>query len=58
VEACNRGSGDLAADWGPGAITVVSPTGPVLVRFKFMSLWERRGGVWKLPFNSWSGRPR
>jgi ketosteroid isomerase-like protein len=51
-------SGDLAAEWGPGAITVVSPTGPVLVRFKFMILWERRDGVWKLRFNSWSGRPR
>jgi ketosteroid isomerase-like protein len=51
-------SGDLAAEWGPGAITVVTPTGPVLVRFKFMTLWERRGGVWKLRFNSWSGRPR
>lgn len=51
-------SGDLAAEWGPGAITVVTPTGPVLVRFKFMILWERRGGVWKLRFNSWSGRPR
>jgi ketosteroid isomerase-like protein len=51
-------SGDLAAEWGPGAIVVVSPTGPVLVRFKFMILWERRGGAWKLRFNSWSGRPR
>jgi ketosteroid isomerase-like protein len=51
-------SGDLAAEWGPGAIVVAAPTGPLLVRFKFMSLWERRGGVWKLRFNSWSARPR
>jgi ketosteroid isomerase-like protein len=50
-------SGDLAAEWGPGAIEVVTPTGPVLIRFKFMILWERRGGVWKLRFNSWSSPP-
>jgi ketosteroid isomerase-like protein len=50
-------SGDLAAEWGPGAIEVVTPTGPVVIRFKFMILWERRGGIWKLRFNSWSGQP-
>ena len=50
-------SGDLAAEWGPGAIVVQLPSGPLLVRFKFMILWERRNGVWKVRFNSWSNRP-
>ena len=47
-------SGDLATEWGPGAIVVNLPTGPLLVRFKFLIVWERRGGVWKVRFNSWS----
>jgi ketosteroid isomerase-like protein len=51
-------SGDLAAEWGPGAIVVQLPTGPRLVRFKFMILWERRNGVWKVRFNSWSNQPK
>jgi ketosteroid isomerase-like protein len=52
------GSGDLAAEWGPGAIVVQLPSGPMLVRFKFMILWERRNGVWKVRFNSWSNQPK
>ena len=48
-------SGDLATEWGPGAIVVDLPTGPLLVRFKFLIVWERRAGVWKVRFNSWSG---
>ena len=47
-------SGDLATEWGPGAIVVNLPTGPVLVRFKFLIVWQRREGVWKVRFNSWS----
>ena len=47
-------SGDLATEWGPGAIVVTLPNGPLLVRFKFLIVWERRGGVWKVRFNSWS----
>ena len=48
-------SGDLATEWGPGAIVVNLPSGPLLVRFKFLIVWERRAGVWKVRFNSWSG---
>lgn len=48
-------SGDLATEWGPGAIVVNLPNGPLLVRFKFLIVWERRAGVWKVRFNSWSG---
>jgi ketosteroid isomerase-like protein len=47
-------SGDLATEWGPGAIVVQLPTGPLLVRFKFLIVWERRGEVWKVRFNSWN----
>ncbi len=47
-------SGDLATEWGPGAVVVNLPNGPLLVRFKFLIVWERRGGVWKVRFNSWS----
>ena len=47
-------SGDLATEWGPGAIVVNLPGGPLLVRFKFLIVWERRGGVWKVRFNSWN----
>ena len=48
-------SGDFATEWGPGAIVVTLPGGPLLVRFKFLVVWERRAGVWKVRFNSWSG---
>jgi ketosteroid isomerase-like protein len=47
-------SGDLAVEWGLGAIVVQLPSGPLLVHFKFAIVWERRGGVWKVRFNSWS----
>ncbi len=48
-------SGDLATEWGPGAIVVNLPNGRQLVRFKFLIVWERRGDIWKVCFNSWSG---
>ena len=47
-------SGDMATEWGPGAIVVQLPTGPLFVRFKFLIVWEQRGGVWKVRFNSWN----
>ena len=47
-------SGDLAIEWGRGSITVEQPDGPTLVRFKFVTVWERRDGVWKVRLNSWN----
>jgi len=51
-------SGDLAVEWGPSTI-VVQPAGgpPIIVRFKFVTVWERRGGVWKVRLNSWNADP-
>jgi S-formylglutathione hydrolase len=30
---------------------------PTIVRFKFVTVWERRGGVWKVRLNSWNADP-
>jgi len=47
-------SGDLAVEWGRHSITVEQPDGPTLVRFEFVTVWERRDGVWKVRLNSWN----
>ena len=49
--------GDLAVEWGPGTILVHSSDGQRIVHFKFVTVWERRGGVWKVRLNSWNGDP-
>jgi hypothetical protein len=33
---------------------VDQPDGPTLVRFKFVTVWERRDGVWKVRLSSWN----
>lgn len=50
-------SGDLAVEWGRGSVSVEEPDGPALVRFKFVTVWERRGGIWKVRLNSWNDDP-
>jgi ketosteroid isomerase-like protein len=51
-------SGDLAVEWGPSTIMVKASGGsPTIVRFKFVTVWERRGGVWKVRLNSWNADP-
>ena len=49
--------GDLAVEWGPGTIMVPGPNGPIVVHFKFVTVWERRRGVWKVRLNSWNADP-
>lgn len=50
--------GDLAVEWGPSTIMVKAADGPAtIVRFKFVTVWERRGGVWKVRLNSWNADP-
>lgn len=52
-------SGDLAVEWGPGTIMVKGADGPpTIVRFKFVTVWERRDGVWKVRLNSWNADPQ
>lgn len=51
-------SGDLAVEWGPSTITVKKGDGPpTTIRFKFVTVWERRGGVWKVRLNTWNADP-
>ncbi len=50
--------GDIAVEWGPSTIMVTTADGPpAIVRFKFVTVWERRGGVWKVRLNSWNADP-
>ena len=50
--------GDLAMEWGPSTIMVQGPNGPTVVHFKFVTVWERRGGIWKVLLNSWNDDPQ
>ena len=49
-----RASGDLAAIWGPLTVVIEGPNGPVTLEQKFVAVWERRGGKWKVIENSWN----
>ena len=47
-------SGDMAAVWGPMNIVLQGPTGPITLDEKFVAVWQKRGGKWKVLENSWS----
>jgi ketosteroid isomerase-like protein len=47
-------SGDLAALWGPVTVVLQGPDGPITDHAKVVTVWQRRGGVWKVLANSWS----
>lgn len=49
-----RVSGDLAAVWGPLDYTLETPDGPISDEAKFVAVWERRDGVWKVLENTWN----
>jgi uncharacterized protein (TIGR02246 family) len=41
-------SGDLAVDRGTYALTTDSPKGPVTERGKYIVVWKKQGGQWKV----------
>ena len=47
-------SGDLAAIWGPLTVVIQGPAGPITLDQKFVAVWQRRDGKWKVIQNSWS----
>lgn len=47
-------SGDVAADWGILTLVLDNDQGPVTDTLKFMAVWERHDGAWKVAANSWS----
>lgn len=47
-------SGDVAADWGTLTLVVNGNDGPITDTLKFMAVWQRRNGEWKVLANSWS----
>jgi len=49
-----RASGDLAAIWGPLTVVIQGATGPITLDQKFVAVWQRRDGKWKVIENSWS----
>lgn len=50
-----RVGGDLAAVWSPRmTYTLEGPDGTVSDTAKFVAVWERRDGQWKVLENSWS----
>ena len=49
-----RASGDLAAIWGPLTVVIQGPAGPITLDQKFVAVWQRRDGKWKVVQNSWS----
>jgi ketosteroid isomerase-like protein len=48
------GAGDLAAVWGPMTIVLQGPDGPITLDQKFVAVWQKRDGKWKVIENSWS----
>jgi uncharacterized protein (TIGR02246 family) len=50
-----RASGDLAVIWSPRmTYTLVTPHGPLTDEAKFVAVWERRDGEWKVVENTWN----
>ena len=49
-----RASGDLAAIWGPLTVVIQGLAGPITLDQKFVAVWQRRDGNWKVIENSWS----
>jgi ketosteroid isomerase-like protein len=49
-----RASADLAAIWGPLTVTIQGPSGPITLDQKFVAVWQRRDGEWKVIENSWN----
>jgi ketosteroid isomerase-like protein len=47
-------SADLAAIWGPLTVVIKGLAGPVTLNQKFIAVWQRRDGKWKVIENSWS----
>lgn len=42
-------SDDLAAVWGPLTVVLQGLDGLITNQAKFVALWQRRNGVWKIP---------
>jgi ketosteroid isomerase-like protein len=50
-----RVSGDLGMIWSPRmTYTLVTSDGPFTDEAKFVAVWERRDGEWKVLENSWN----
>jgi uncharacterized protein (TIGR02246 family) len=47
-------SGDLAAVWGPLTVVLQGPARLITDHAKFVAVWQRRDGAWKVLENSWS----
>lgn len=47
--------GDMATQWGQGEIRGGSEQ--KIFYYKFVTVWERRDGEWRILFNSWNSRP-
>ena len=50
-------AGDMAVQWAPGESTTQRADGPRTYYYSFMTIWERRGGEWKILVNTWNIRP-
>lgn len=46
--------GDLAAVWGPLVYELEGPEGRVADEGKFVAVWERRDGEWRVLENTWN----
>ena len=49
-----RVGGDLAAVWGPLEYTLEMAGDTISDTGKFVAVWERRDGVWKVLENTWN----
>jgi uncharacterized protein (TIGR02246 family) len=49
-----RVSGDLAAIWGPLTVVIRGPDATIELDQKFVAVWQRRDGEWKVIENSWN----
>ncbi len=47
-------SADVAAIWGPLKVVIDGPNGPITLDQKFVAVWQKRNGVWKVVENSWN----
>jgi ketosteroid isomerase-like protein len=47
-------TGDVAVNWGILTAVLNAKHGPVTDTLKFMAVWQRHDGQWKVVANSWS----